>query len=254
MKLLCSHIRIVGDGPFGISQLRGIFPDIKVRFLLGRLDQFRLYFSKRRSFTTIQTVESTPVLKVFFPARRFGPLLGAQWKAVFKQVETVYMEYKIFIPDDFDFVKGGKLPGLGGGQGNTGGKVPDGHDGWSVRFMFKEKGEICAYLYYPEMPDRFGEMFFLKSGQSRFILPRGKWLKIGLEVALNTKGRKDGLIRCFIDDELMLEKKSLVFRFSDKLMIDHLLFSTFFGGADSSYAPSKDCYLFFKDFIVEEII
>ncbi|WP_291858230.1 polysaccharide lyase [Marinilabilia sp.] len=253
MKLLCSHFAGVEEGPIGIRQLRTIFPDAGIEFLAGKLERLRLFLSKRNTLTSIEKVERAPVLKVFFPAGRFGPLPGTQWKVVFKSVETVFLKYKLFIPPDFDFVKGGKLPGLGGGTGNTGGKVPSGSDGWSVRFMFKEQGEMCAYLYYPAMPDGFGEKLFLKSGGSRFLLPKGKWLKIGLEVQMNETAKENGFIRCFIDDELMLERRGLQFRSTDKLKIDHLLFSTFFGGADFSYAPPKDCFLLYKDFIVEDI-
>jgi len=253
MKLLRSHFVGVDEGPLGIRKLRTIFPDLGIKFLSGKLDRLRLYLLKRSTFTTIEKVGSTPVLKVFFPAGRFGPLPGAQWKVIFKPVETVFLNYKLFISPGFDFVKGGKLPGLGGGRGNTGGKVPNGRDGWSVRFMFKELGEMCAYLYYPAMPDGFGEKIFLKSGGSRFLLPKGKWIKVGLEVQMNETGKENGLLRCFIDDELMLEKRGILFRKNDKLKIDHLLFSTFFGGADFSYAPPKDCFLLFKDFLVEDI-
>jgi hypothetical protein len=169
-------------------------------------------------------------------------------------VETAFLEYKLFIPPDFDFVKGGKLPGLGGGRGNTGGKIPTGSDGWSVRFMFKEGGRLCAYSYTPDMAGGYGEKRFLKKGNQDFVLPRGEWVKIGLQVKMNGLGKNDGYIKCFVNDDLCLNAEEVIFRTSIKLKIDHLLFSTFFGGADSSYAPSKDCSMFFKDFKVEDLI
>lgn len=250
MNLLYSSFAGVEDGPLGVRQLRSVFPEGKATFLSGRLQSLLLCFSGRNSVSFFEEIESSRVLKVNLPARRFGPLPGSQWKTAFKPVNKAFLEYKLFFPADFDFVKGGKLPGLGGGRGNTGGKVPNGKDGWSVRFMFMEHGEVCAYLYYPAMKGRFGEQIYLKSGSTRFILPRAKWLKIGLEVQMNESGRENGWIRCYINDELMLEKRGLLFRRSENLKIDHLLFSTFFGGADSSYAPLKDCFLLFKDFEV----
>lgn len=250
MKLLCSNFNRVADGLMGVRQLRSGFPNGNTTFLSGKLESLCLHSSRRCSFSSFESFENARVLKVNLPASRYGPLPGSQWKTAFKPVNKAILEYKLFIPADFDFVKGGKLPGLGGGRGNTGGKVPNGKDGWSVRFMFMEHGEICAYLYYPAMKGRFGEQIYLKSGSTGFILPRAKWLKIGLEVQMNESGRENGWIRCYIDDELLLEKSGLLFRRSENLKIDHLLFSTFFGGADSSYAPLKDCFLLFKDFEV----
>jgi len=254
MKLLESHFDYDAPGPFDSKNLQSAFPGSNVGFLAGKFDKICLWFSKKSCAGSIVIVEGQKALKIFYPSRRFGPLPGSQWYVDFKSAEKVFLEYKVFIPPDFDFVKGGKLPGLGGGKGNTGGTVPTGFDGWSVRFMFKEGGTICAYLYYPEMPDQFGEKVFLKSGRSRFILHKDQWMKIGLEVHLNTIGVKNGLMRCFVDGNLMLEKKGLVFRYHDNLKADHLLFSTFFGGGDSSYAPLKNCHLLFKDFIAEEMI
>ncbi len=34
----------------------------------------------------------------------------------FEQARVMALEYQVFIPEDFDFVKGGKLPGLYGGH------------------------------------------------------------------------------------------------------------------------------------------
>lgn len=254
MILIFSSLSGIKSGPPGLRQLRTIFPNAGIKFLWGKLDQLRFYLSKRSTFTTIERIDDTPVIKVFYPAERFGPLPGTQWKAVFESVETAFMEYKVFIPPDFDFVKGGKLPGLGGGQGNTGGKVPNGRDGWSVRFMFKEGGRLCVYSYTPDMTGKYGEKRFLMTGDQDFVLPRGRWVKIGLQLKMNELGKNDGTIKCFVNDDLCLNAEEIIFRTSSKLKIDHLLFSTFFGGADSSYAPSKDCYLLFKDFKVEDLI
>ena len=49
-----------------------------------------------------------------------------------------------------DFVKGGKLPGLFGGEGNTGGGIPTGMDGFSARMMWRGSGRVVQYVYYPD--------------------------------------------------------------------------------------------------------
>ena len=63
---------------------------------------------------------------------------------------AVRLEYEVFLPAGFDFVKGGKLPGLmGGPSGDCGGGAdPDGC--FSVRLMWRRDGAGEAYMYVPQ--------------------------------------------------------------------------------------------------------
>ena len=66
------------------------------------------------------------------------------------------MSYDVQFEEGFDFVKGGKLPGLFGGEGNTGGGIPTGMDGFSARMMWRGNGRVVQYVYYPDQPEHFG--------------------------------------------------------------------------------------------------
>ncbi|MFW6275436.1 MAG: polysaccharide lyase, partial [bacterium] len=103
----------------------------KTEFLMGRKDKILFNLGLIPSQGSIIETANGKILKVVYPFGRFGPLPGSQWKVKFQDTEIVCLSYKLYIPDDFDFMKGGKLPGLGGGKGNTGGDVPNGFDGWS---------------------------------------------------------------------------------------------------------------------------
>lgn len=250
MQLLKSHFEHCAIGPIKNRDLKKAFPLGKVSFLMGRKDKFLFNLGLKASYGATVPSSAGQIIKVTYPPGCFGRLTGAQWKVGFASTDSAFLKYKIFVSPGFEFVKGGKLPGLAGGTGNSGGNVPTGYDGWSARFMFKEEGRLCAYLYYPGMPGQYGEKFFLKSGNDYFILPSGQWVEIGLKVTLNSVGDKNGIVACYINDELLLEKDNLEFRKSDVLGIDHLLFSTFFGGDDPSYAPKHECTMYFKDFVV----
>jgi len=52
------------------------------------------------------------------------------------------LTYDIAFDENFDFVKGGKLPGLRGGANNgcEGGSQPNGTDCWSTRLMWRKNG------------------------------------------------------------------------------------------------------------------
>lgn len=250
MELVKSNFNNCSQGPVDKSLLKTAFEGGKVFILMGRLEQLLLFIGLKKPYSFIAKKGVEKVLKVIFPASVVGPLPGCIWKIGFRGQESANLKYHLFVPSDFDFAKGGKLPGLAGGEGNSGGEVPNGRDGWSVRFMFQENGRLCAYIYYPDMQQKYGEKHFLIENEACYILPKGEWVEIGLKIRLNNPGKRDGNLQCFINDKMMLNLDQLNFRSVDTLKIDQLLFSTFFGGADLSYAPAKNCELFFKNFQV----
>ena len=65
---------------------------------------------------------------------------GAFWRLNFpKDLEDVTFEYDIMFGDNFDFVRGGKLPGLGGGTSKGYGGTPEEYqNGFSARLMWRE--------------------------------------------------------------------------------------------------------------------
>ncbi|HEY5039276.1 MAG TPA: hypothetical protein VIJ93_09420, partial [bacterium] len=70
--------------------------------------------------------------------------------------ESLYFRYYVRFDPGFDFVKGGKLPGLAGGKGNTGGHKANGTDGWSARVMWRSDGKIVQYVYHPDQVGDYG--------------------------------------------------------------------------------------------------
>jgi hypothetical protein len=67
---------------------------------------------------------------------------------------------------------------------------------------------------------------------------------------LNEPGKKNGRIRSWLEDTLVFDKKDFEFRAINEIKIDAFCFSTFFGGEDPDWAPTKDEYIRFADFQV----
>jgi hypothetical protein len=70
------------------------------------------------------------------------------------------------------------------------------------------------------------------------------------KIILNEPGKNNGSIQVWVDDKKVLEQNGLMFRTTDTLKVDGILFSTFFGGGDSSWATRQDVYADFADFSV----
>ena len=200
--------------------------------------------------------EHNVALAVFYPEGEYGTSqTGAQWKLDLDgSYEHVRVRYRLRFTDDFDFVRGGKLPGLIGGQGNTGGGIPNGSDGWSARMMWRTDGAITQYVYHPDQPQNYGEdlPWEIDGTQAHFV--REQWHTVTHEIRMNTPGKNDGSIKSWLDGTLALDAQNMRFRDIPDFAIDRLYFSTFFGGGDASWSTSKDEIILFDDFRIEAII
>ena len=108
----------------------------------------------RCSITNDPLNPSRNVLEIKYPKGKVGQEEdggGAQWRFRFEQsFDKCTVEYQVMFPVGFDFVKGGKLPGLSGGTSPGGGKKSDGSDGFSARIMWRQEGKIYQYMYWME--------------------------------------------------------------------------------------------------------
>lgn len=179
------------------------------------------------------------------------PIGGAGFKLRTMPRGTNYAElsYRVRFADNFDFVRGGKLPGLYGGKGNSGGRIPDGTDGFSFRLMWGIQGRGCVYAYLPTSVN-YGTPLF--HGKLPFV--RGRWQTVRQEIVLNRPGFSDGMVRMWIDGRYIGEAGGLLVRTIEDLKINGLFFEVFFGGGDPSWASSCDTHIDFADFVVRTVI
>jgi len=190
-------------------------------------------------------------LRVLYPKGGVGPGEGgAQWLVNLpKSFDELYVSYWVKFGSGFDFVKGGKIPGLGGGQNNTGGNKPDGTDGWSGRMMWRAGGDAVQYLYHPDQPTIYGEDLAYDIGGQRTFTP-GQWVQVEHHFVMNTPGQHDGVVEAWWNGGLALQRKDIRFRDVSTFAIDVFYFSTFFGGSTSDWAATKDEYTYFDDFVI----
>lgn len=192
------------------------------------------------------------LLQITFASDQFGvDPGGAQWKLRLGQHDELYASYSIKFDPDFEFVKGGKIPGLRGG--NAKGKIkPTGMDRFSARIMWRKQGKIVQYVYHADQPHQHGDELPWKIGGQRFFSP-GKWHRIETRVKLNTPGVKNGIIQSWLDGELAFDKRDFRFRDTNALHIDIFDFSTFFGGSDRSWATKKQEQIYFDNLIISKV-
>lgn len=178
---------------------------------------------------------------------------GAGWRYPVARLETAEFSYTVRFGGRFDWVKGGKLPGLCGGPGNvSGGRPADGTNGFSARLMWRKEGRGEAYLYHKNQPDRYGDRV---SFPEDFRFQEETDIRVRMRVTMNDPGKRNGAIRVWIrqgdGEELeVVNRGDLEWRSTDAFAIDSIYFETFHGGSDSSWAPSKPCHAEFGSFVL----
>jgi hypothetical protein len=197
------------------------------------------------------------VLRVSYPKGSASPAVtkqdltpvgGAQWYArPLPPQDELCLRYEVRFVKPFDFVKGGKLPGLFGGTEASGGKKPDGTNGFSTRYMWRAKGEGELYAYLFGHDDPYGVS--LAKGKWRFF--PGQWHTLEQRVKLNTPGKKDGILTVWIDRRKILDETNVEYRTDPKLQIEGIFFSTFFGGNDVSWAAKADSAVEFRNITLD---
>ncbi|VXD06228.1 conserved exported hypothetical protein [Enterobacterales bacterium 8AC] len=159
---------------------------------------------------------------------------------------ALWLQYKVRFDNQFTWVRGGKLPGLGGG-----GKAPSGcidnskFNGFTTRLMWRERGSMYNYLYYPTKTEHCGDYAALNTQ----FLP-GQWYTITQYVQLGEPGKENGQLIQFVDGVKVLELDSWNWRSDNTVSISTLKMDTFFGGGTADWAPQTDQYAYFDDFTV----
>lgn len=199
------------------------------------------------------TVDETrgKILSILFPAQGYGSQdSGALWEVALSDgYEKLCISYDMKVEQPFDFVKGGKLPGLGGGTTPTGGEKPDGSDGFTVRGMFRENGLLESYVYHKDQPGNYGEDFSWSQESVSPVLDE-QWHTSTTCLTMNDPTSNNGQLLAWFDSTLVLNEIDMAWRTVSTLSIDHVLIHVFMGGSDASWAPGQDQKIFFDNFNV----
>ena len=195
---------------------------------------------------------SSSVIQVFYPAYSIDPANRPQGGAEFyaspleqlHAATNVSFEYSIFFPIDFDWVRGGKLPGLyGGHRGCSGGN--DARACFSTRLMWRRAGAGELYLvslfffflsvtdialvfltddfqYAPkrrqtealcsDLLSVCDTTYGLSVGRSSFYFTPGFWTHVRQTVVLNTPGQHDGQFRLAVNGKEVINRTDVLYR------------------------------------------
>ncbi|GAA4278326.1 hypothetical protein GCM10022259_30510 [Aquimarina mytili] len=202
------------------------------------------------------------VLKVKYPKGKVktndsGMHTKVYWNNYASDYE-LYFSYRVYIPEDFEFRAGGKLPGLG---------YQTRERNMSLRLMWRHDGLLEFYNHFETRPtwegwtasvnwsliDPYDESGGPQPDQVK--LKKGAWNHIEVYHKLNTPGERNGIMRGWLNGQLAIDitnNGDYRQHGQDDIRLNTIYLSTFFGGSSNAYKPTKDVYAYFDDFKISK--
>jgi hypothetical protein len=132
------------------------------------------------------------------------------------------LSYAVYLPEDFAFGKGGRLPGLMGGAAKAADDAEAAQSAISTRYTWSPAGAGNVLLQGAGNPE--GRP--VAGANEAFPLPRGKWVGLDQEVILNAPGQKNGVLRVWLDGKLVLNRTGVVYRTRPDVTLSGVLAET----------------------------
>lgn len=172
--------------------------------------------------------------------------------------QQITFSYRVMFPTGFDWVKGGKLPGvyIGNKEASGGNHLKDGS---SFRVMWRAGGVAEAYVYLPQQPNQiiYQQPGYVYNGQYGESIWRGQftfrtniWNNVTLSLKVNTPNKADGVMSLTVNNITRLVDGVLWIISKKQQTVNGLMMHTFFGGNDASWATPLEQNIYFRNFIV----
>ncbi|KAK6177814.1 hypothetical protein SNE40_015843 [Patella caerulea] len=222
-------------------------------------------FYNKGSLSTFADPEdpNRDVIRVFYQKGTYSSIQGYYGAQFYSRPISAHtsltFSYQLYFSPGFDFVRGGKLPGLAGGEEATCSGGRHSETCFSARLMWRREGDGEIYAYIPQQVDDFCErpdaicsptIKGTSLGRSNFRWRTGVWMKVSEHVTLNDVGKDNGIAKLWIDDKLVYEGHNIRWRVRDDVKITSIFFSTFFGGNTPEWAATDNCFTYFKEFVL----
>lgn len=219
---------------------------------------FQRLFNKEKLVEIVPAagVHQTPGLRVTYIGNGVGSKRIVSKFELSEAVTEASLSYDVKFEDDFQFVKGGKIHGLGPSNSVAAGD-PMEPSRWSSRIMFFDLGKIGSYLYHQRKTGQYGDTHI---GEN-FKFQTGKFYAVTLYTKINsTAEANDGEAWVYVDGKRIAGQGNVQFWKSEPELskISNFMFSTFFGGHEPAWAPKdvngkyKNVHAIFDNFVVEK--
>jgi hypothetical protein len=139
------------------------------------------------------------------------------------------LSYSILLPANFEFHRGGVLPGIRGAD-----LAGQSIDGFVARLAWRpdRSGGATLRVVTGEKTEHF------LAERETFSFARGRWVKLELEAVLNTPNQADGILRAWVDGSLAIDRTDMTYRSKPGVAVSGVSADVFYGAEDASISAS----------------
>jgi hypothetical protein len=190
---------------------------------------------------TMKQEDGALVFTGAFNANKFGGPEGNNVRLDLKPGKEYIFEYRIRFDGDFPFSRGGKIPGLAGGNAPTG-CVDVNAQGFSARMMWREGGKLIGYIYDQTQSSECGNNI-----ATSYTFKPNTWADMKERVRVNNGTAGDGVLQIWADGNMVINRSNMKYMGTQANNINVVLFHSFFGGSTQDWAPSRNCTISFSE-------
>ncbi len=163
--------------------------------------------------------------------------IGFRWTPIeMTSATSACLHYDVWLPEDFDFSSNGMLPGLFSGSSFDPRSEAEKGTGFGTRLSWGKDGKVLVVMQSP------GEAGWKVTpmGKTGRKLTTGRWMSVDQEIVLNAPEKSDGIVRMWIDGQLIVEAKDKKLRDEDGILVAGVLVDVAYGGINISGMAPKD--------------
>jgi len=162
------------------------------------------------------------------------------------QPRAACLSYRLFLPADMQFSNGGTLPGLSiGARFDPRGDAIVG-DGAAGRLGWNRDGLMYISLQYATREGWKNPLAF----PAKKPWPLGRWVDVEQEIILNDVGKKNGVVRLWVDQNLMGETEKAGLRSDPALAMSGMNVDVNFGNIITQGEAPKETEIRFSSFVL----
>jgi hypothetical protein len=150
------------------------------------------------------------------------------WPHALHDKPAVCLVYDVLLPGDFDFHRGGTLPGV------TGAAEGEGADAFSAPLAWRSDGRVGVTTKVT----RSAETQQFVAERESVVLSRGRWVRLEEEVALNAPKKADGVLRVWVDGSLAVDRTNMTYRDAPQVVLSGVAADVFYGAGDGNAAAA----------------
>jgi hypothetical protein len=175
--------------------------------------------------------------------------VGLVWRPVDlleAQPRAACLSYRLFLPKDMQFSSGGTLPGLSIGARFDPRGEPVVGEGAVARLGWNREGFMYVGLQFATREGWKNPLAF----PAKKPWPLGRWVDVEQEIILNDVGKKNGVIRLWVDQTLMGETEKAGLRGDPALAMSGMIADVNFGNITTPAEAESETEIRLSSFVL----